>query len=68
MLTPEEADMLALAAEPHRGHGATDREIRRRFGISTVRFYQRLDRLVRRPDAIAHDPITCRRMREVADA
>lgn len=68
MLTSEETDMLALAAEPHRGHGATDREIRRRFGISSVRFYQRLDRLVRRADAIAHDPITCRRMLALADA
>lgn len=68
MLTPEEEQMLALAAEPYRGHGATEREIRRRFGISSVRFYRRLDALVRRADAIAHDPITCRRMRQIAGA
>jgi len=43
-----------------------DREIRARFGWSATRYFQRLDAVVRMPAAITHDPVTCRRMRDLA--
>lgn len=60
--------MLDLAAQNIRSPGAMARAIRARFGWSTTRYYQRLDRIVRSPEGIAHDTITCRRMRELADS
>ena len=62
MLTDEDRAVLDLAAEPHRGRGWMDREIHRRFGWSSTRFYQRLDALVRTSAAIAYDPVACRRI------
>lgn len=67
MLTDQDRAILALAAEPWRGRGWMDREIRSRFGWSTTRYYQRLDALVRTRAAIEHDPVTCRRVLELAD-
>ena len=66
MLSDLDRAILALAAEPWRGRGWMDREIRARLGWSSTRFYQRLDALVRTRPAIECDPVTCRRVRDLA--
>lgn len=68
MLSDLDRALIDLVAEPWKGRGQLEREARARFGYSATRFYQRIDALVRTRAAIEHDPITCRRMRELADA
>ena len=43
--------------------GPKDRAIREYLGISATRYYQILRRLVDDPAALAHDPLTIRRLR-----
>lgn len=67
MLPDEDRAVLELAAEDIRSRGAMEREIRRRFGWSSTRYYQRLDRLVWTRAALEHDPMTCRRVLAIAE-
>ncbi|QUW18911.1 DUF3263 domain-containing protein [Agrococcus sp. Marseille-Q4369] len=66
MLSDLDRAVLDLAAKPWKGRGWLEREARDRLGLSSIRFYQRLDALVRTREAIEYDPITCRRIRELA--
>jgi hypothetical protein len=45
-----------------------ERAIRDRFGISPARYYQRLNRLIDRPEALAFDPMLVRRLRRLREA
>jgi hypothetical protein len=42
-----------------------ERAIRERFGFSSARYHQLLNRAVDRPEALAHDPMLVRRLRRV---
>ena len=66
MLSDLDRAIIDLAAEPWKGRGWLEREARDRLGLSSIRFYQRLDALVRTREAIEYDPMTCRRIRELA--
>ena len=65
-LTDQDRAILDLAGEGIRGEGRMAREIYARFGWSTTRYYQRLNALAQRREAIEYDPITCRRIAAVA--
>lgn len=45
----------------HAGHKTT--AISARFGFSSARYYQLLNRALDRPDALAYDPLTVKRLR-----
>lgn len=45
--------------------GAKETVIRERFGISSTRYYQTLNVLVRRPEAMAYDPLTVKRLQRL---
>jgi len=45
-----------------------ERAIRDRFGISPARYYQRLNRLIDRPEALEFDPMLVRRLRRLREA
>lgn len=47
--------------------GAKAAAIRERYGVSPVRYYQRLLSVVQTPVALEVDPVTCRVVREAAD-
>jgi uncharacterized protein DUF3263 len=42
--------------------------IRARFGTSAARYYQALDRLIDRPEALEHDPVLVQRLRRLREA
>jgi uncharacterized protein DUF3263 len=42
--------------------------VRGRFGMSPARYYQLLNRLIDRPEALAYDPMLVRRLRRVREA
>lgn len=43
--------------------GAKEQAVREAFGISATRYYQQLNALIDRPDALALDPLLVRRLR-----
>ena len=48
--------------------GAKEAGIRDAFDESPTRYYQRLNALIDRPAALAHDPLGVRRLRRLRDA
>ncbi len=42
--------------------------VRRRFGVSGARYYQALNRLIDRPDALRYDPVLVRRLARLREA
>jgi Protein of unknown function (DUF3263) len=67
-LTRREHDMLAFERQWWRRAGAKDTAIRTQFGMPPTRYYQALNALVDRPDALASDPLVVRRLRRLRAA
>ena len=67
-LTRREHDMLAFERHWWRHAGAKEIAIRDRFGVTPTRYYQVLNALVDRPDALAADPLLVRRLRRLRAA
>jgi uncharacterized protein DUF3263 len=42
--------------------------VRQRFGISPARYYQLLNRLIDRPEALQYDPMLVQRLRRLREA
>ena len=45
-----------------------ERAIRERFDVSAARYHQQLNRLIDRPEALAHDPMLVRRLRRIRES
>ena len=45
--------------------GAKEQAVREKFGMSSTRYYQVLNALIDRPEALAHDPLLVRRLRRL---
>ena len=67
-LPARERDMLAFERQWWRYAGAKEAAIRERFGMSATRYYQVLNALVDRPEALAVDPLLVRRLRRMRSA
>ena len=67
-LTRREEDMLVFERQWWRRAGAKDTAIRTRFELPPTRYYQVLNALVDRPEALAADPIVVGRLRRVRAA
>ena len=67
-LAPRELAMLAFERQWWRAAGAKETAIRDRFGLSPTRYYQVLNALVDRSEALAADPLLVRRLRRVRAA
>lgn len=66
-LTETEAAMLELERSWWQFAGAKEQVIRQRFGISATAYYQRLNTLLDKPAALAHDPLTVRRLSRIRE-
>jgi Protein of unknown function (DUF3263) len=68
--TLSERDGAILGFERHwwRYAGAKEQAIRDRFGMSATRYYQVLNALIDRPEALAHDPLLVKRLRRLRAA
>ncbi|MEK2489179.1 DUF3263 domain-containing protein [Kitasatospora purpeofusca] len=60
--------VLALEARSWRTAGAKERAVREELGLSSTRYYQLLNGLLDRPEALAHAPVLVNRLRRVRDA
>ncbi len=64
-LSRREHEMLTFERQWWRRPGAKDTAIRDRFGMTPTRYYQVLNALVDRPDALAADPLLVQRLRRL---
>jgi hypothetical protein len=64
-LSRREHEILAFERHWWRQAGAKETAIRDRFGVQPTRYYQALNALVDRPDALAADPLLVRRLRRL---
>ncbi|MER8183148.1 DUF3263 domain-containing protein [Kitasatospora sp. NPDC094015] len=67
-LSERDLAVLALEARAWRTSGAKERAIREELGISGTRYYQLLNALLDRPEALAHAPVLVNRLRRVRQA
>ncbi|MFC9324873.1 DUF3263 domain-containing protein [Kitasatospora sp. NPDC057015] len=59
--------VLALEARAWRTAGAKERAIREELGLSGTRYYQLLNALLDRPEALARDPLLVNRLRRIRE-
>jgi len=63
-LTEREAEILAFERQWWRHAGAKENAIRERFSISPTRYYQLLNKLLEKQEAIEADPMLVKRLRK----
>jgi hypothetical protein len=61
-LTAREAEMLAFERQWWKFPGAKEHAIRELFDLSATRYYQVVNTLIDRPEALAHDPMLVKRL------
>jgi Protein of unknown function (DUF3263) len=67
-LDRREREILAFEGQWWKYAGAKEQAIRDRFGMSATRYYQVLNALIDRPEALAHDPLLVKRLRRLRAA
>lgn len=64
-LTEREREFLAFERQWWKYAGAKEQAIRELFDLSGTRYYQILNALIDRPEALAHDPMLVKRLRRM---
>ena len=64
-LTSRERDMLAFERRWWKYAGSKEQAIRELFDMSDTRYYQLLNTLIDRPEALVHDPMLVKRLRRL---
>ncbi|WP_433298668.1 DUF3263 domain-containing protein [Actinoplanes sp. CA-030573] len=64
-LTDRERDILGFESRWWKHAGAKEQAIRDTFGLSSTRYYQVLNALLDKPEAIEHDPVLVGRLRRL---
>ena len=64
-LPRRERDVLAFERQWWRYAGAKEAAIKEQFGLSATRYYQVLNTVIDRPEALAVDPLLVRRLRRM---
>ncbi|QBI52248.1 DUF3263 domain-containing protein [Streptomonospora litoralis] len=64
-LAEREQRILAFERQWWKLEGSKEQAIREEFGFSPTRYYQLLNGLVDRPEALAFDPMTVKRLRRL---
>ncbi|MCI0687205.1 MAG: DUF3263 domain-containing protein [Sporichthyaceae bacterium] len=67
-LTERDQQMLALERQWWKYAGAKEHAIREQFDMSATRYYQLLNALLDRPEALAYDPMLVKRLRRLRSA
>ena len=62
-LSEREVRILAFERNWWRKPGATEQAIRDMLGMSATRYYQMLNELIDRPEALAFEPVLVKRLR-----
>ena len=67
-LTEREQDVLAFERQWWKYAGAKEQAIRELFDMSATRYYQVLNALIDRPEALTFDPMLVKRLRSLRSA
>lgn len=67
MLTDHETALLELERSWWKYPAAKEAAIYEQFGITPTGYYQQLNALIERPEALEHDPLTVKRLRRLRD-
>jgi hypothetical protein len=67
-LSAREVEMLAFERQWWKFAGAKEQAIRELFDLTATRYYQVLNTLIDRPEALAQDPMLVKRLRRTRDA
>jgi hypothetical protein len=67
-LSDRDCDILDFERQWWKYAGAKEQAVREKFDMSTTRYYQVLNALIDRPEAVAHDPLLVRRLRRLRAA
>lgn len=67
-LGEREREILAFERQWWKYSGTKDQAVRELFDLSSTRYYQLLNALIDRPEALAHDPMLVKRLRRVRQA
>lgn len=67
-LTDVDRAMLDLAFTRYKYAGRFEADVRDRWGISSVKFWMRVDWLLEQPEALAYDAVNVRRMLRLRSA
>lgn len=65
LLSERDRQILAFERQWWKYAGAKEQAIRELFEMSATRYYQLLNILIDRPEALAHDPMLVKRLRRV---
>ena len=64
-LSETEREILAFERQWWKYAGAKESAVREKFEMSSTRYYQVLNALIDRPEALEHDPLLVRRLRRL---
>jgi Protein of unknown function (DUF3263) len=64
-LSTRDAEILAFERQWWKFAGAKEQAIRDKFGMSATRYYQTLNALIDKPEALAQDPLLVKRLRRL---
>ena len=64
-LTDQEIQILDFERSWWKHAGVKEQAIRERFEMSATKYYQVLNELLERPEALAHDPILVKRLKRL---
>jgi hypothetical protein len=64
-LSPRDAEILAFERQWWKFAGAKEQAIRDKFQMSATRYYQVLNALIDKPEALAQDPLLVKRLRRL---
>lgn len=64
-LSERDREILAFERQWWKHAGAKEQAVRAKFAVSATRYYQLLNQLIDRPEALAHDPMTVKRLRRL---
>ena len=64
-LSDRDAELLAFERQWWKFAGAKEQAIRDKFGMSATRYYQVLNALIDKPEALAQDPLLVKRLRRL---
>ncbi|GAB3579867.1 DUF3263 domain-containing protein [Amycolatopsis endophytica] len=67
-LTPRELKVLAFERQWWRYAGAKEQAVREEFGLSPTRYYQLLNQLLDKEEAMRADPMLVKRLRKMRTA
>ncbi len=64
-LSERERELLAFERQWWKYAGGKEQAVRDQFGLSATRYYQLLNALIDRPEALVHDPMLVKRLRRL---